>query len=146
MLERLSIRNLVLIETLDIDFSSGFSVITGETGAGKSILMGALDLLIGEKSDAGMVRTGTDEALVSATFSFDKTHPVVEILSSRGIVPEDGSIIINRTLKMNGRGSITVQSIPVTRSDLSIIGAALLDMHGQHEHQSLFSPDRQRKV
>lgn len=146
MLEHLTIRNLVLIERLDIDFTSGFTVISGETGAGKSIIVGAVDLLVGEKADGSIVRTGTDEALVSALFSIPPGHSLMAWLADKGIEVDDDAILINRTVKTNGRGTITVQSTPVTRADLAVIGEALLDMHGQHEHQSLLSAERQRRM
>ncbi len=146
MLEHLSIRNLVLIDHLEIDFSEGFTVISGETGAGKSIIIGALNLLLGEKAEASIIRTGCDEAMVSASFAIPAGHPVESWLAEHTIEIEDDALLINRTVRSSGRGTITVQSVPMTRSDLKGLGDALVDMHGQHEHQSLLSADRQRTM
>ncbi|PKL19887.1 MAG: DNA repair protein RecN [Spirochaetae bacterium HGW-Spirochaetae-4] len=146
MLESLDIRNLALIEDIHIDFQPGFNVLTGETGAGKSIILGALGLLLGEKADGSIVRTGAAEASVSAVVSVERTNPLLQWLDERDIEPDEGSILIHRVVKNSGRGSILVQSVPMTRADLTVISDALFDMHGQHEHQSLLNSDRQRRV
>ena len=146
MLESLDIRNLALIEDIHIDFQPGFNVLTGETGAGKSIILGALGLLLGEKADGSIVRTGAAEASVSAVVSVERTNPLFQWFDERDIEPDEGSILIHRVVKNSGRGSILVQSVPMTRADLMVISDALFDMHGQHEHQSLLNSDRQRRV
>lgn len=146
MLERLDIRNLALIEDIHIEFHPGFNILSGETGAGKSIILGALALLLGEKADGSVVRTGASEASVSASIFLGESNPLATWLAEREIAAEDGSILIHRVVKNSGRGAIYVQSVPVTRADLSFIGDALFDMHGQHEHQSLLHSDRQRRV
>lgn len=146
MLEQLTIKNLVLIEALTINFEEGFSVITGETGAGKSIIIGAIGILLGDKADASVVRPGASEALVSALFSLPPGHPIEQVLARKGIEVEDGTLLLNRIVRANGRSTITLQGQPATRAELSQIGALLVDLHGQHEHQSLLSNDRQRRV
>jgi DNA repair protein RecN (Recombination protein N) len=146
MLEHITIRNLALIEDMEIEFSSGFTVLSGETGAGKSIILGALNLLMGDKADGNLVRSGAEEASVAAVFSLPDTHPLVTWLTQRDIALEDGSIIVRRVVKKSGRGSITLQSTPMIRSDLAFVSDMLFDMHGQHEHQSLLHSDRQRAV
>ena len=146
MLEQLTIHNFALIEDVVINFQQGFNVLTGETGAGKSIILGALNLLMGDKADASIVRTGTDETQISAILSIPETHPLRLWCEERGIELEDDTLLVRRSVRSTGRGAIYVQSVPMTRSDLELIGDALFDMHGQHEHQSLLSPDRQRKV
>jgi DNA repair protein RecN (Recombination protein N) len=146
MLEHITIQNLALIEDMEIDFTSGFTVLTGETGAGKSIILGALSLLMGDKADGNLVRSGSEEASVAAVFSLSASHPLVPWLAQRDITLEDESIIIRRVVKKSGRGSITMQSTPITRSDLALVSDMLFDMHGQHEHQSLLHSDRQRAV
>jgi len=146
MLEQLTIHNFALIEDVVIGFQKGFNVLTGETGAGKSIILGALNLLMGEKADASVVRTGTDETQISAVISVPENHPLRRWCEDRGVELEDDTILVRRSVRTTGRGAIYVQSVPMTRSDLELIGDALFDMHGQHEHQSLLSPDRQRKV
>ena len=144
MLEELVVQNYALIDKASVKFGPGLNVLSGETGAGKSILIGALSLLLGVKGDSGSVRTGTEEAVVSGIIQVDGNPGALEWLSEHGVEPEDGGIIIRRVLKHSGRGSIFVQSVPVTRQDLDSLTGFLFDMHGQHEHQSLLSRDSQR--
>lgn len=146
MLEHLEIRNFALIENLSMDFSTGFNVITGETGAGKSIILGALGLLMGEKADASSVRTGADEIVVNAVVSVPENHEIRSYLEERSIEVEDDQIVINRTVRTNGKSLIRVQGTAVTRSELAFIADSLIDMHGQSEHQSLLIPEAQRKI
>ncbi len=146
MLEQLQIQNFALIEKLRIEFGDGFNVITGETGAGKSIILGAMNLLLGEKADGQVVRSGCDETVVSAVFRLEDGHPLSGWFAERGVEIEDGALLLRRTVKANGRGMIYVQGEPMTRADLKSIGDALIDMSGQHDHQSLLSRERQRKV
>ena len=146
MLEHLEIKNFALIENLSIDFHEGFNVITGETGAGKSIILGALGLLMGEKADAGAIRTGADEITVNALISVPENHEIIPWLKERDVEPEDGAIIVKRLVRANGRSLITVQGQMFTRADLTYLADSLIDMHGQSEHQSLLLSDRQRKI
>ncbi|MCQ2412266.1 MAG: DNA repair protein RecN [Sphaerochaetaceae bacterium] len=147
MLEHLEIRNFALIENLCVDFSDGFNVITGETGAGKSIILGALGLLMGEKADTSAVRTGTDEIVINAIVSIPENHEILPWLAEKGVQPEDGVIYIKRTVKANGgRSIIHVQNQLFSRQDLCHLADSIIDMHGQSEHQSLLLPDRQRKI
>jgi DNA repair protein RecN (Recombination protein N) len=147
MLEELDIHNYALIDRISLKFSRGFNVFTGETGAGKSILIGALGLLLGGKGDPASIRSGAQETLVSCVVGVDPgNREVAEWLASHDITPEDGALILRRTLKKTGRGSIYIQSVPVTQGDLKELTALLFDMHGQHDHQSLLSEDNHRKV
>ena len=147
MLEHLEIRNFALIENLSVDFSEGFNVITGETGSGKSIILGALGLLMGERADTNAIRTGTDGILVDAVVSVPENHEILPWLRERGVEPEDGVIYIRRSVRANGsRSLIHVQNQLFTRQDLCILADSLIDMHGQSEHQSLLIPDRQRRI
>lgn len=146
MIEHLDIRNFALIENLSMDLHEGFNVITGETGAGKSIILGALGLLMGERADSGAIRNGADEITVNAVLSVPDGHEVVSILENMGIEVEDGQIIIRRIVRRNGRSVITVQGQSITRSELASIADSLVDMHGQSEHQSLLLSDRQRRI
>lgn len=147
MLEHLEIRNFALIENLSVDFSEGFNVITGETGSGKSIILGALGLLMGERSDTGAIRTGTDGILVDAVVSVPDNHEIIPWLKERGVEPEDGVLYIRRTVRANGaRSLIHVQNQLFSRQDLCVLADSLIDMHGQSEHQSLLIPDRQRRI
>ena len=147
MLEHLEIRNFALIENLSVDFSEGFNVITGETGSGKSIILGALGLLMGERADTNAIRTGTDGILVDAVISVPENHEILPWLKERGVEPEDGVLYVRRSVRANGaRSLIHVQNQLFTRQDLCILADSLIDMHGQSEHQSLLSPDRQRRI
>lgn len=146
MLEHLQIRNFALIENLSMDLSEGFNVITGETGAGKSIILGALGLLMGEKADSGAIRTGAEEIDVNAVISIPKDHEANQILQSFGAEAEDGQIVIRRKVRRNGRSLISVQGQSITRTELVQLADSLIDMHGQSEHQSLLSSDKQRRI
>jgi len=146
MLEHLQIRNFALIENLSMDLSEGFNVITGETGAGKSIILGALGLLMGEKADSGAIRTGAEEIDVNAVISVPQDHEANRILQDFGAEPEDGQIVIRRKVRRNGRSMITVQGQSITRTELAQLADSLIDMHGQSEHQSLLSADKQRRI
>jgi DNA repair protein RecN (Recombination protein N) len=146
MLETLTIRNFALIDSVSIDFSGSLTVLSGETGAGKSILVGALSLLLGAKGETDSIRTGCDEALVTATIRVDSCIDALQWLSDHAIEPEEGVVILRRVLKRGGRGAAFIQSVPATRKDLEEFTGALFDLHGQHEHQSLFSIDNHRKL
>jgi DNA repair protein RecN (Recombination protein N) len=146
VLEQLTIQNYALIDRLHIDFTEGMNVLSGETGAGKSILAGALSLLHGSRADTGAIRTGADETMVSGTFVVEGNEDAEAWLSEHAIEPEDGAVIIRRTVKRTGRGTIYIQSAPVTRGDLEDFTNLILDLHGQHEHQSLLSEDNHRKL
>ncbi len=146
MLESLHIKNLALIDSIHIEFSPGFTILSGETGAGKSIILGALSLLFGDKVDSSLIRSGTEEASVSAVISLSPHSSVREYVHERGIEIEDDELIITRNVKTTGRGTIYVQGQPMTRNDLSIITHHLFDIHGQSEHQSLLHSEKQRII
>ena len=146
MLEELSIRNYALIDTISLAFRSGFNVLTGETGAGKSIIVGSLSLLMGGKAEADVIRSGKEEASVSAVISINKDNSeALEWLKSRDIACEDGAVIVRRTIKTSGRGSIFIQDTPVTRGDLESFMGLLFDLHGQHNHESLLHKENHRR-
>ncbi|MFW6288744.1 MAG: DNA repair protein RecN [Spirochaetota bacterium] len=146
MLEELSIQNYALIDRLTVRFNDGMNVLSGETGAGKSILVGSLSLLHGSRGDTGAIRSGTEEARVAGTFRVDGNADAMAWLDEHGIEAEDGVLIVRRTVKRSGRGAIYVQSSPMTRKDLESLMALVFDIHGQHEHQSLLSEDSHRSV
>ena len=146
MLETLHIENLALIDSLTIPFDSGFTILTGETGAGKSIILGALSLLFGDKVDSSIIRSGEHEAKVSAVISVPPNSPVIAYLEERGISLDGESLVITRIVRLNSRGVIYIQSQPMTLSDLSFISHSLFDIHGQSEHQSLLHSDKQRII
>jgi len=146
MLEELIIRNYALIDEVTVHFKPGFNVLSGETGAGKSILVDALSLALGAKGRGESIRSGAEEAEVTATIRVSSSPELTEWIGKYGIEPEDGTLLIRRTLKRNGRGSASVQAVPVTRGALSELSDALVDIHGQHEHQSLFKVAVHRKL
>ncbi len=146
MLEELTVQNFALIDRLTIRFGAGFSALTGETGAGKSILIGALSMLLGAKSEVDSIRTGAEEAVVAGVVRVDGNGEAAAWLDAHGIAAEDDAVIIRRVLKRNGRGSLFIQSTPVTRADLGELTSHLFDLHGQHEHQSLLSSEIQRML
>lgn len=146
MIERLSVKDFILVDSLTLEFSSGLNVLTGETGAGKSILVGALSILFGAKGGTDLVRSGAEEAVVAGAFVVDGHAAGLAWLSDHGIETEDGSVLIRRTIKSTGRGAIQVGAVPVTRGELEEFTGLLLDLHSQHEHQSLFSEQQHRRI
>lgn len=142
MIRELSIKNLALIEELHIELNTGFSVFTGETGAGKSILIGAIGLLLGERASADLIRNGFDEAEVSGVFEISSpAKSLTDLLQTLGIEPDDGQLIIRRKITRNDRNRIHVNQIPIPLASLKKIGDLLIDFHGQHEHQSLLNEE-----
>ncbi len=148
MLERLEIHHYALIDDVTIDFGAGFSVITGETGAGKSIILGALALLLGEKSDVQAIRSGCESATVTATFFLgENIPPVIErYLAENALALDEGCLLLSRTVKINGRSSASIQGRAATRGDLTLLGEELLDISAQRDHQSLLSSANQLLV
>lgn len=146
MIEQLSVQNLAIIDRATIEFTGGLNVISGETGAGKSLLVGALSLLFGGKASPDTVGPFGDETVVSAQVSFPQGHPALAWLAERGIEPDEGSVLLRRSVKRQGRGVIYVQSNPVTREELAEFMGLAVDMHGQHEHQSLLVETRHREL
>ena len=145
MLEELSVRNFALIESLNLSLDRGFSVLTGETGAGKSIIVGSLGFLLGSRADTEVIRSGCEEAAVSAVvFINESNKDAYEWLRERDIEAEDSRVIIRRSVKLKGRSSIYIQNVPVTRSDLADFMSFLFDLHGQHSHESLLKKDNHR--
>lgn len=135
MLENLYVKNLALIDEIEVDFRPGLNILTGETGAGKSILLGSVNLALGGRYSAEMLRTGAKFGVVELTFSID--NPVIEKqLESMDIYPEDGRIVLNRKL-MEGRSVSKINGETVSMSTLKDVASMLIDIHGQHEHQSL---------
>lgn len=146
MLDELSIRDFALIDRVSVRFSSGLNLLTGETGAGKSILIGALGFLLGNKADTGIIRTGAEETLVSGVLDISDCPEARVWLTDHGMDVEDGTVVIRRSLKRTGRGAVYIQNSPAVRQDLADFTALLVDIHGQHEHQSLLHSDDQRRL
>jgi DNA repair protein RecN (Recombination protein N) len=145
MLSRLSIRDIVLIERLDIDFSAGLSVLTGETGAGKSILLDALSLALGARGDASLVRHGAAQGQVTAAFDVPVNHPVRALLADNGI-ENDGDIILRRIQTADGRTRVFVNDQPASVTLMRDIGRALVEIHGQHDERALVDPNAHRDL
>lgn len=146
MLLSLSIRNLVLIQKLDLDFAQGLTVLTGETGAGKSILLDALGLILGNRADTGLVRFGADKLGVAAVFRIeDKSHPIYNLFSEFEIEIED-TINIKRLLFLDGKGKIFVNDQIVSLKLLKEIGKYLIEIHGQFDNQGLLNPNNHLDV
>lgn len=145
MIERISVRDFILVDHLDLEFGPGLTCLSGETGAGKSILVGAISVLFGAKASPDMVRQSAAEAQVSGWFRVPASK-ARDWLAARDITPEDGAVLVRRTIKPAGRGSIYIQRAAVTRADLGEFAALLIDLHGQHAHQSLFSEAGHRNL
>ena len=144
MLTLLRVKNLALVEEAAVAFGPGLNIITGETGAGKSILIGALYLLLGERADTSAVRSGEAQCTVEATFHLENPQAVNALLAEAGLEPcEGGQLILRRTVKAAGGGQAFVNDAPVTLPLLKRLGAGLVDLHGPHDHQSLFQPASQ---
>ena len=144
MLTSLRVKNLALVESVRLDLRAGLNVITGETGAGKSILLGALSLLLGERADRKFIREGEDVCSAEAVFALADAKPVNAILEEAGLAPcDDGQLIIRRIVKANGSSQNLVNDSAVTLNLLKALGERLVDMHGPHDHQSLLRPSFQ---
>ena len=147
MIRELHIKNLALIEDVQVEFSAGFSVFTGETGAGKSILVGAIGLLLGERASAEQVRSGFDEAEVSGVFELSAMRkPLADIFVQNSIGVEGGACIVRRVISRSGKNRVYINQVPVPLSVLKTVGDNLVDFHGQHEHQSLLDPQNGQRT
>ncbi len=142
MLKFLHIENIAVIERSDIEFSSGFNVLTGETGAGKSIVIDSINAVLGERTSRELIRAGCDTAEVSAVFG-ELDNATAAALSDIGVVPDDdGNIVIRRRLSAAGKGLIKLNDRPVTATELKEVGRHLVNIHGQHDNQALLDPER----
>jgi DNA repair protein RecN (Recombination protein N) len=149
MLARLSIRDIVLIERLDIEFSRGLAVLTGETGAGKSILLDAFALALGGRGDAGLVRQGVEQGQVTAMFDVPKNHPASALLSDNGLdtSSEDSREMILRRVQLgDGRTRAFINDQPVSVQILKAVGSALVEIHGQHDERALVDASTHRRL
>ena len=145
MLQQLNIRDFVIVDRLELSFAQGFGALTGETGAGKSILIDALTLALGERADAGVVRHGCDKADVTAEFDVAALPEVLAWLSENDLEC-DGNLLLRRVVEKNGRSKAYINGSPATAQQLKAVGEWLLDVHGQHAHQSLLRNDAQRQL
>ncbi|MDC9726744.1 MAG: DNA repair protein RecN [Candidatus Thioglobus sp.] len=145
MLSQLSVKNLAVVEKLDLSFESGMSAVTGETGAGKSILLQALSLALGVRADSNLVRHGKDKAEVSVAFSVDKQSVVQAFLTDQSL-DDEGECILRRVITSDGRSKAFVNGSSVPLSVVRSLGDLLIDIHGQNEHQLLLRPDQQLQL
>ena len=141
MLKTLSVWNFALIENINVEFDKGLNILTGETGAGKSILIDALGIILGNRATVSSIRNGCEQLRVEAVFSIDTDDKVKKILSELEIEVEDDTLIINRKVNRNGKSSIVVNSSHITLVSLKKIGNALIDIHGQNENLALLKED-----
>ncbi len=146
MLAHLSIRDIVLIRRLDITFGAGLSVLTGETGAGKSILLDALSLALGARGDASLVRNGADEGQVIAAFEIPPGHLATDILIEEAFAAEDGQIVLRRVQNADGRTRVFINDQPASVNLMRRVGRALVEIHGQHDERALIEPDTHRDL
>ena len=143
MLKEIGIQNFAIIESLDLEFTAGFNVFTGETGAGKSIILDALSIVLGEKADVSFVREGTKRASIEAIFDYgSRRDEIVEVLEREDLLPDDGieEVSLSRDIRLEGRSTARVNGHAVSLSVLQEVGSLLVDIHGQSEHLSLLKP------
>ena len=136
MLSRINIRDLVIVRSLDLPLERGMTALTGETGAGKSILIDALGLALGDKTDNRMIRAGAKCAEVSVDFELPNSSPAVEWLAQHDL-SSDGECLLRRVLVRDGRSRAYINGTPIPLATLRELGEQLIDIHGQHAHQSL---------
>lgn len=143
MLKEIRIQNFAIIESLELEFTSGFNVFTGETGAGKSIILDALSIVLGDKADNSFVREGTKRASIEAVFDYgSRKDEILEILDREDLLPDDGieEVVLSREVRLEGRSTARINGRSVSLSVLQELGSLLVDIHGQSEHLSLLKP------
>ncbi len=145
MLNRIFIQNIALIDKLDVEFEPGFNVLTGETGAGKSIIIDSVNLVLGERADRELIGSHAQKALVEAVFSVDDSA-VAEALDELGFLPEDGELLLSRELSVAGKNTVRINGRLATLAVLQEVSRLLVDVYGQHEHQSLLNPGEHLKL
>src|SRR6188768_90114 len=150
MLRSLTIRDFVIVEKMELEFDAGFTVLTGETGAGKSILIDALAMVLGERADAIVVRSGAERAEVSAEFDADSrksgSNELPRWLKENDLAGDDGALLMRRVIEASGRSRGFINGRAATLAQLREAGEFLVDIHGQHQHQSLTRPPAQRAL
>jgi len=146
MLTELRIRNFAIIESVTLPLAEGFNVLSGETGAGKSIIVGALGLLLGERASADLIRSGAEKATVEGVFDVASVRGIAELADERGIDVEDDTLVLKREIAASGRGRAWINGAPVTATVLAEIGRQLVNLHGQHDAQTLLDAESQRRI
>jgi len=143
MLIELRLRNLAVIEEVTVPFGPGLNAVTGETGAGKSIVVDAILLVMGARAQPDLIRSGADSAVIEALFELPPDHPAAEVLEAAGHSAPDGALVLKREISRAGRHRVFVNDSPATVALLERLGESLVELHGQHEHQRLMEPARQ---
>jgi len=146
MLVHLAVNNYAIVDHLELELRGGMSVISGETGAGKSIMLDALALTLGDRADSGAVRPGTDKADILATFDVSDIAEARDWLSTRDLQQDDNQVILRRVITAEGRSRGYINGTPCPQQDLRALGEMLIDIHSQHEHQSLLKTDTHRRL
>ena len=146
MLTELRIRNFAIIEQVTLPLDEGFNVLSGETGAGKSIIVGALGLLLGERASADLIRSGAEKATVEGVFDIANLKEIAAVADERGIDVEDDTLVLKREIAANGRGRAWINGATVTATVLAEIGRQLVNLHGQHDAQTLLDGESQRRI
>jgi DNA repair protein RecN (Recombination protein N) len=146
MLTELRIRNFAIIESVTLPLAEGFNVLSGETGAGKSIIVGALGLLLGERASADLIRSGADKATVEGVFDVTGLKGITSLADERGIEAEEDTFVLKREISVSGRGRAWINGAPVTAGVLAEIGRQLVNLHGQHDAQTLLDAESQREI
>ena len=146
MLTELRIRNFAIIESVTLPLGKGFNVLSGETGAGKSIIVGALGLLLGERASADLIRSGADKATVEGVFDVGSVTGIAELADARGIEVEEDTLVLKREISANGRGRAWINGATVTATVLAELGRHLVNLHGQHDAQTLLDGESQRRI
>src|SRR3954468_11146080 len=142
-LSLLRIKHLALVEDLEWQIGQGFIAVTGETGAGKSIIIGALQLLLGERADKTLIRTGSETCTVEGIFEGAELRKLDPLLEESGVESSSGELIVKRTFTVAGKNRQFINGSPTTLGVLKKLGDELVDLHGPHDHQSLLAPERQ---
>jgi len=137
MLRSLNIRDFVIVDRIELEFAAGFTALTGETGAGKSILIDALALALGERADASVVRPGAERAEIAAEFELDARSPLKRWLADNDLTGDDNSCLMRRVIEAGGRSRAFINGRAATQAQFREAGEQLIDIHGQHEHQAL---------
>jgi len=146
MLTELRIRNFAIIEQVNLPLGEGFNVLSGETGAGKSIIVGALGLLLGERASADLIRSGAEKATVEGVFDVSRVKGIAALADERGIEVEEETLVLKREISTNGRGRAWINGATVTTTILAEIGRQLVNLHGQHDAQTLLDQESQRGI
>ncbi len=146
MLTHLSIRDVVIVDKLDVDFAAGLCVLTGETGAGKSIVLDSLGLALGGRADASLIRKGADKLTVAASFTLSKKHPAFALLAAQDISLEDDALVLRRVVGADGRSRAFINDQPVSVGLLRDAGNLLVEVHGQFETHGLLDPATQHRA